>query len=120
MDVTETYLLGSGMHAKVARDCDGLKAVAILTAGILAFPASWRARLIGLGLGWVALSLINIFRIVVLFLLGVASDQLFEIVHVYVFQAFIVAAAVGCFLWWAHAVTTGRLAPAAPGREVRG
>src|SRR5688500_5381060 len=35
----------------IAMGCDGVEAVSLFLAGVLAFPTTWRAKLIGLGFG---------------------------------------------------------------------
>lgn len=114
-----TLLDTSGPSVKIVRSCDGLNAMAILASGIAAFPVGWRARVAGLALGLPIVFFVNIVRIVVLVVIGLWSYRLFEVVHVYVFQAFIIAVAVGWFIYWARASLVARLADA-PGREVRG
>lgn len=98
------------LRVSIVRSCDALLAMSILGAAVLAFPVGWRAKWIGLAIGLPIIFLLNIFRIVVLSLLGLQSLRLFGIVHVYVFQVFLIAATVGYFVWWSKTATTGKLA----------
>src|SRR3954463_14692199 len=45
-----TVLRSPRFGVNIRNGCNGVEAMVILLAAIVAFPASWRARLIGLGL----------------------------------------------------------------------
>jgi exosortase H (IPTLxxWG-CTERM-specific) len=124
-------ILGPFVHAPIITDgtrfgtskfdlvlisgCDGFEAMGILVAGILAFPAPWKSRGFGFLVGLPTIFLANLFRIVVLFLIGLRDKELFEILHVHVFQVFIVGIAAGCFFWWAWRLgPTGMAKPPQP------
>jgi exosortase/archaeosortase family protein len=80
----------------------------IYLAAVFAYPAPWRAKLIGAGLGVLMIHTINLVRVSALFLIGIYYKQLFHETHVYVAQALVVGAAVALWLFWA-----GRVAHAA-------
>ncbi|NIO00868.1 MAG: exosortase H [Candidatus Latescibacteria bacterium] len=80
--------------------CNGLEVTAIFFATTLGFPARWRNKLIGLAIGYPVIYLINIFRIVVLFILGFKMPGIFETAHYYYAQAFVIIATVGVWLIW--------------------
>ena len=72
----------------------------ILISAIIAFPAPWKHRLIGLVAGFIAIQLLNLVRIVSLFFLGLWSQVWFEWFHLYLWQALIVLDALIVFLIW--------------------
>ena len=117
--VDQVDLVVPGFQATIAQDCDGLSAIAIYAAGVLAFPSSWKAKGAGWLLGIPTLILANLLRIGALVLAGMSSRSVFEAVHVYVFQVVLIACAVACFLAWTQSVAAGRLAPRTAGDEVR-
>jgi exosortase H (IPTLxxWG-CTERM-specific) len=84
----------------IERGCNGIEAVIILISAILAFPAPWKHRLLGLGLGFLAVQVLNLVRIVSLFFLGLWSQVWFEWFHLYLWQALIVLDALIVFLVW--------------------
>ncbi len=96
----------------IERGCNGIEAVIILVAAILAFPAPWRHKLVGLCAGFVAIQLLNIVRIVSLFWLGSWNRVWFDWFHLYLWQALIVLDALIVFLVWLR--TLPRQAPPAP------
>jgi exosortase/archaeosortase family protein len=117
--VNQVFVGGGGFQVQIAHACDGLNAISILAAGILAFPASLRARALGLLLGLPILVIMNVVRVTGLFLVGLYVNRLFSIVHIYAFQVSLIAVAVACFLVWARSVSTGHMAQRSAGDEIR-
>jgi exosortase/archaeosortase family protein len=77
--------------------CNGLEAVMIYAIAIIAFPSSWRKKLIGIASGFLVLQVINVLRIAGLAFAGVHFPALFEILHIYVAQGIMIAVALGIF-----------------------
>lgn len=77
--------------------CNGLEAVMIYAVAVLAFPASWRKKLVGIAAGFVVLQVLNIFRIAGLGFSGVRFPSLFEYIHIYIAQGMMIAVALGVF-----------------------
>ncbi len=101
---SEILELSNGLRVTIARACDAMNAMSILAVGVLAFPVSWRFRAMGLFIGLPILFAANVFRILTLFIFGLFSYQAFRVVHVYVFQTFIIAVTVGLFCAWASSI----------------
>jgi exosortase H (IPTLxxWG-CTERM-specific) len=80
--------------------CNGLEVTAIFFATILGFPSSWKSKLLGLAVGYPVIFAINILRIIVLFLLGFKVPNVFDAVHYYYAQAFVIIATVAVWLLW--------------------
>lgn len=78
--------------------CNGLEAVMIYSVAVIAFPASWRKRVIGIIAGFAIIQVLNIIRIAGLAYAGVHFTGLFEIIHIYVAQGIMIAVALGVFL----------------------
>ena len=102
-------IMGQGsFEVDVSPACSGAVPTSIYLAAVFAYPAPWRAKLVGAGLGIAMIHTINLVRVSALFLIGLHSKQVFDQAHVYVAQALVVAAAVALWLFWA-----GRVAHAA-------
>jgi exosortase H (IPTLxxWG-CTERM-specific) len=82
--------------------CNGLITSLIYVAGVLAFPAGPRDKLIGLGFGLVAIQLVNLVRIVSLFYIGVYLPRFFSQAHVFVWQTLVILAGVALWVVWAQ------------------
>ena len=57
----------TGFGVRIERGCNGVEAVIILFAAIFAFPAPFKNKLIGFTIGFFAIQLLNLIRIVSLF-----------------------------------------------------
>lgn len=101
----------SGWAVSIEPGCNGVEAVIILAAAIVAFPATWRQRLLGFGLGFVAIQALNVVRIISLFYIGrwehndcvagvVCETPVFEWFHLYLWQALIILDALVVWLVW--------------------
>ena len=95
-----TLLSYRGFAVDIMGGCSGDIVHAVLLAGILGFPASWRARLWGLALGMPAVFLINQARIVGLCLLGYHQPAWFDAAHLYAGQAGVIVATLAVWVIW--------------------
>jgi exosortase H (IPTLxxWG-CTERM-specific) len=91
-------LEGGGIQ--VVAGCNGVEAVLILVSAVIAFPAPWKHKLLGIGLGFVAIQALNLVRIISLFYLGQWNRTWFDWFHLYLWQALIVLDALVVFLLW--------------------
>lgn len=51
---------GDGVWCAIEAGCNGVEAAIILIAGMVAFPASWRLKLIGIAIGILAVQGVNL------------------------------------------------------------
>jgi len=82
--------------------CNGLEAVMIYSVAVIAFPSTWRKRLLGIGGGFVVIQAVNILRIAALGYSGVHFKSLFEYLHIYVAQGMMIAVSLGVFFLYLH------------------
>ena len=90
--------------------CNGLEAILIFASGVLAFPAAPRRKVIGLLLGFLAIQIANIVRVVSLFYVGIFRPEWFSAAHIFIWQSIIILLSVVLWLVW---VNRYALAPAA-------
>ena len=79
----------SGFAVSIEAGCNGVEATIVLIAGVLAFPATWRQRIAAITLGFLAIQLLNVLRIVSLFYLGQWNFDIFEWTHLYLWPVLI-------------------------------
>ena len=79
----------NGFAVAIEPGCNGVEASIVLVAAILAFPAPWPRKLLGLAVGILAVQGLNIIRVISLFYLGQWNMDAFEFAHQYVWQALI-------------------------------
>jgi len=94
--------LGSGEYVvDVSPACSAAVPMMIYMSAVLAFPASRRAKLLGVLIGFGVIYTVNLVRVISLFLIGLFASQYFHDTHVYVAQALVVCIAVATWLFWA-------------------
>lgn len=108
--VTGTVISSTRFAVNINNGCNGVEAMLILLASIVAFPASLKARAIGLALGALAVQVLNAIRIVTLYLLGAYYPRFFDTFHTAVWQIVIILSAILFFLLWSARVGPPRLA----------
>jgi exosortase H (IPTLxxWG-CTERM-specific) len=90
----------NGFAVSIEAGCNGVEATIVLLAAMLAFPAPWKNRLIGLAAGVVAVQALNVVRVISLFYLGQWNLAVFEFAHLYVWQALIMLDVLVVWLIW--------------------
>jgi exosortase H (IPTLxxWG-CTERM-specific) len=88
--------------------CNGVEATIVLVAAVLAFPAPWKHKLVGLAFGVVAVQGLNVVRVISLFYLGQWSFRAFEWAHLYVWQALIMLDVLIVWLVWVRTLPRAR------------
>jgi exosortase H (IPTLxxWG-CTERM-specific) len=102
----------SGFGVSIEAGCNGVEAMIILIAAMVAFPAPWRYRALGFAAGLVAVQAANLLRIVTLFYLGQWHMGVFRFAHEYVWQALIMLDVLIVWLVWLKHIPGGPLRPA--------
>ncbi len=90
----------NGFAVSIESGCNGVEASIVLVAAVLAFPAPWRHKLIGLLAGIFAVQGLNIVRVISLFYIGQWNLHAFEWAHLYVWQALIMLDVLIVWLVW--------------------
>ena len=111
--VAGTVIRSPRFAVNINNGCNGVEAMLILLASIVAFPATMKARAAGLLLGALAVQILNAIRIITLYLLGAYQPRLFDLFHTAVWQIVIIMAAIGFFLAWSARVAPARVANSA-------
>jgi exosortase H (IPTLxxWG-CTERM-specific) len=100
-EVVGTEIRSSSFGVNIENGCNGVETALLFGAAVLAFPASWAHRLIGLALGFVAIQFLNLFRVITLFWIGLHRPALFNSSHTVIWQSVVVLFGVVLFLLWA-------------------
>ncbi len=90
----------NGFAVSIQAGCNGVEASIVLIAAMLAFPAPWKHRLIGITLGFLSVQAMNLLRIISLFYIGQWDKTAFEWAHLYIWQALIMLDVLIVFLVW--------------------
>ena len=97
-----TVLTLGGTSFSIAFGCNGLEALAIYMAAMLASPFYWKSKITGLIVGFAGNFIINQIRIIGLFLAAMIGEQQFEYAHTIIGQTFVIVLTMALFLWWGH------------------
>ncbi len=98
--VSEATISSDRFTMSVVTGCDATDAVMIFLAVVLAFPARWKDKLIGCLVGTAFLLIVNVFRVIVLFLVGTYYHDWFEVMHIEIMQFVFILLALACFALW--------------------
>jgi exosortase H (IPTLxxWG-CTERM-specific) len=97
-----TIISSPRFAVNIRNGCNGVEAMLIFLAAVLAFPAPWRSRLAGLGLGILAIQVVNLIRVVALFLTGVYFPSIFDTSHTVIWQTVVIQSGVLLWIYWAN------------------
>ncbi|MEO8585026.1 MAG: exosortase H [Acidobacteriota bacterium] len=102
-----TVIQSPAFAVDVKNGCNGIEAALLLVSAMLAFPATWKQRALGIAGGLAVIQAVNLFRIVSLFWLGVHHRNVFELFHAAIWQTALILLAVGIFLAWSRFAGAG-------------
>ena len=99
--VTGDTISSSHFSVNLRHGCDAVEPTALFVFAVLAFPAPFLRKLPGVVAGVLLLAIINIMRIISLFLTGIYFPDFFHTMHVDVWQALFIFFAVAIWVLWA-------------------
>lgn len=115
------YLHASTFALDIRPGCDSYQSSAVLLAGIAAFPAPLRRKLVGVAAGVTILLLLNFARLGTMLLVCVRWPKAFDTLHLEVMPAILLFAALSLWLAWAlwarAELARGGEGPVAPERS---
>ncbi len=100
--VTNCVVSSPRFAVTIYNGCNGLITSLIFVSGVLAFPARWPAKVIGVVGGLMAIQLINFIRIISLFYIGIYFPDLFNDAHIFIWQSLVILAGVALWITWAQ------------------
>lgn len=88
----------TGFAVSIEAGCNGVEATIVLIAAVVAYPAGWKARMLAIGIGFLAIQALNLVRIISLFYLGNWNMAIFSWIHLYLWPALIMLDVLVVFL----------------------
>jgi exosortase/archaeosortase family protein len=101
--IGERVFLG-GSAVEIVNSCTGIDVGVFLASAMLVFPAPWRTRAQGIVAAFAIVLVVNFIRVLTLCWLNDGSPRAFELVHVYVWPAFITGVCLATLLAWIQLV----------------
>jgi exosortase family protein XrtM len=105
-------LVSDNVRVNIAEGCEGIEAMLLVLAGILAYRANAARKLTGIAGGLALLYAANLVRVVGLYYTFAFRPGLFDVMHTIIGQTFIVVLGVIYFFLWTGWSGTGRAADA--------
>jgi len=102
VSVSGTIIASPCFSVDIQNGCNGLETALFLIAAVLAFPATARQRLIATILGVTLIEIVNLIRVVTLYLVGCHRREWFESFHLAIWQTIVFATAVIFFAAWSR------------------
>lgn len=97
-----------GFALEIRQGCDAAEATALFVAASLAYPAPWRDRGRAAAGGVALIFVLNVLRVITLYLIGVHLPRWFHFAHVDLWPALILADALVIWALWARSLTGRR------------
>lgn len=94
-----------GSAVEIVNGCTGVDVAIFLGSAMLVYPAAWSAKLRGVALAFAVVLATNFLRVLTLCWLNASSPRAFELVHVYVWPAFISLVCLATLLAWIRSAT---------------
>lgn len=84
----------------VINQCNGVFTTGIFVSAVLAFPSTFREKIIGTLLGFFSIFVINVLRIVGIFFVGIKFPNFLHEAHVWVAQTLVIILSISVWLLW--------------------
>jgi len=107
--VQGVFVSVDSFSVKIIDECSAIFVIILFASFLLAYPTTFKNKAIGLLFGIPILFAVNTLRLVVVFIAGMWYPDLFEFIHVYLWQTIIIILYfIACFAWlkWVVMVPT--------------
>ena len=96
----KTLQSASGYMLEIAWGCEGVEGISLVIAALVACTMTVRRKLAGIVIGTVFLLVLNLIRIMALYYTVKYHPALFDLMHIYVGQTFIIFFGLMFFIAW--------------------
>ncbi len=93
-----------GFAVEMRDGCNAINVTILLWSAVLAFPAPWKMKALGLTAGTLIVQALNIVRFISLFYLGQYSMAWFDFAHAYLWESLLVLDTMVVFWLWVNRV----------------
>ena len=103
---TNGTVVGSSDFAyQIVAECTAIGPIILFAGAVIAYPASFKSKLLGITIGLVFLTVLNLVRLVSLFYIGAVFPEYLPMAHLLVWQAAIIISAIVAWLFWVEKFT---------------
>ena len=104
VSTTGTIVGSSSFAYNIVAECTAVGPIILFAGAIIAYPTAFRSKMLGIAIGVVSLSVINLVRLVSLFYIGAAFPEYLPMAHFLVWQAAIIIFAILLWLFWVERI----------------
>jgi len=89
-----------GFAVEMRDGCNAVNVTILLWSAVLAFPATWKMKTLGLLAGSAIIQAVNVLRFITLYYLGQYSMTWFDFAHAYLWESLIMLDTMVVFWYW--------------------
>lgn len=98
--VWDTSISSPALFITIEHGCDAIEPTVLFICAVLAFPSPFSKKIAGIITGSLLLGVLNIVRIVTLFMVGTYWPRAFNVMHVDVWQGLFIFLAILFWVFW--------------------
>ena len=98
--VNGTILSSNDFAVNIVAECTAVGPLVLYAGAVIAYPSTFRAKGMGVLLGLLVLTVVNVIRIMSLFWIGSTFPQYLGVAHLLVWQTAIILLAIVLWLFW--------------------
>jgi exosortase/archaeosortase family protein len=106
--VSGTILASDTFAVNIVAECTAVGPLVLFIGAVAAYPSSLKSKGLGLLMGLVVLTGVNVIRIMSLFWIGGAYPQYLDVAHLLVWQSVIILLAIVLWLFWVDRMAGAR------------
>ena len=106
--VDGTILASDSFAVNIVAECTAIGPLVLFVGAVAAWPARFSAKGLGVLLGIVVLTVVNLVRIMTLFWVGSEFPRYLDMAHLLVWQTAIIVLAIALWLFWMERVARAR------------
>lgn len=98
--VHKISILSDKFSVTIQNGCNGVFASMIFIAALLAYPFPIFPKILGIIVGIVVIQVVNLIRVVLLFLVGIYAPTYFNESHIFFAQVLVISVTMALWLYW--------------------
>lgn len=111
VNVRQDVISSPDFSISIKNGCDGIEGLAIFLCAIAIYPATIRQKIKGLGYGICFLVILNLFRIITLYMTGIHLPNLFDVMHESIWQILFIALTIVALFMWIDSLPKNQVDP---------
>ena len=98
--IDKNMIITNKINMILSFGCEGSEALVIFLAGVLAFPANWKYKMKGILIGFPLLYVLNLFRVLILYLVVLIDASVFDLFHSEILPVVFIVVSLLFWYYW--------------------